>query len=160
MKISTEILIEKYKDNVFAAAFNVCKNAADADDVVQETLIQYHTANKQFESEQHSRAWLMRVAINKAINLTHSFWRRHHVPLEDYMEHLVFKTQEDSSLFEEVMRLPEKYRIVIHLFYYEDYTIREIAQITRVTKGNVKVRLTRGRKLLKNALKEEWNDDE
>ena len=44
MKISTEILIEKYKDNVFAAAFNVCKNAADADDVVQETLIQYHTA--------------------------------------------------------------------------------------------------------------------
>ena len=76
------------------------------------------------------------------------------------MEHLVFKTQEDSSLFEEVMRLPEKYRIVIHLFYYEDYTIREIAQITRVTEGNVKVRLTRGRKLLKNALKEEWNDDE
>lgn len=73
MKISTEILIEKYKDNVFAAAFNVCKNAADADDVVQETLIQYHTANKQFESEQHIRAWLMRVAINKAINLTHSF---------------------------------------------------------------------------------------
>lgn len=160
MKIATETLVEKYRDNIFAAAFNVCKNAADADDVVQETFIKYHTTDKQFESECHIRAWLMRVAINKAINVTRSFWRRQRVPIEDYMERLVFKTPEDSSLFEEVMRLPEKYRIVIHLFYYEDYAVKEIAEITKVSESNVKVRLTRGRKLLKNALKEQWDDDE
>lgn len=66
MRIETRVIMEKYKDNLFSVAFNVCKNAADADDIVQETLIQYHTSNKQFDSEQHIRAWLIRVAINKA----------------------------------------------------------------------------------------------
>ena len=81
------------------------------------------------------------------------------MPLEAYIETLTFETPEAENLFEEVMKLPEKYRIVIHLFYYEDYTIREIAQIINATESNVKVRLTRGRRLLRNVLKEEWNDE-
>lgn len=72
---------------------------------------------------------------------------------------LTFETPEAQTLFTEVMKLPEKYRIVIHLFYYEDYTIREIAKIMNVTESNVKVRLTRGRRLLRNVLKEEWEND-
>lgn len=156
MRIATEVLVEKYKDHLFAAAFNVCKNAADADDVVQDTFLQYHTTNRQFENEQHIRAWLIRVAINKAKNINLSFWRQKGVPLEEYMETLTFETPEAQTLFTEVMKLPEKYRIVIHLFYYEDYTIREIAKIMNVTESNVKVRLTRGRRLLRNVLKEEW----
>ncbi len=160
MRIQTEVLIGKYRDNLFAVAFNICKNAADADDVVQDTFIQYHTGNKQFESEQHIKAWLIRAAINRAINVTHSFWRRQSMPLEDYTQTLVFETPEAGSLFEVVMGLPEKYRVAIHLFYYEDYSVREISEILKVTEGNVKVRLTRGRKLLKKALKEEWSDDE
>lgn len=159
MRLETEILMEKYKDHLFAVAFNICKNAADADDVVQDTFLQYHITDKQFENEQHIRAWLIRVAINKAKNINMSFWRRAKMPLEDYMETLTFETSEAEDLFEEVMKLPEKYRIVIHLFYYEDYTIREIAQILNVTESNVKVRLTRGRRLLRNVLKEEWNDE-
>ena len=159
MRIATEVLVEKYKDHLFAAAFNVCKNAADADDVVQDTFLQYHTTNRQFENEQHIRAWLIRVAINKAKNINLSFWRQKGVPLEEYMETLTFETPEAQILFTEVMKLPEKYRIVIHLFYYEDYTIREIAKIMNVTESNVKVRLTRGRRLLRNVLKEEWEND-
>lgn len=153
MRIATEVLVEKYKDHLFAAAFNVCKNAADADDVVQDTFLQYHTTNRQFENEQHIRAWLIRVAINKAKNINLSFWRQKGVPLEEYMETLTFETPEAQTLFTEVMKLPEKYRIVIHLFYYEDYTIREIAKIMNVTESNVKVRLTRGRRLLRNVLR-------
>ena len=107
--------LEKYKDHLFAAAFNVCKNAADADDVVQDTFLQYHTTNRQFENEQHIRAWLIRVAINKAKNINLSFWRQKGVPLEEYMETLTFETPEAQTLFTEVMKLPEKYRIVIHL---------------------------------------------
>ena len=159
MRLETEILMEKYKDHLFAVAFNICKNAADADDVVQDTFLQYHITDKQFENEQHIRAWLIRVAINKAKNINMSFWRRAKMPLEDYMETLTFETPEAENLFEEVMKLPEKYRIVIHLFYYEDYTIREIAKIMNVTESNVKVRLTRGRRLLRNVLKEEWEND-
>ncbi len=160
MKTETEVLIDRYRDNLFAVAFNVCKNAADADDVVQETFIQYHTSEKEFDSEQHIKAWLIRTAINRAINITRSFWRRRSMPLEDYAQTLVFETPEAGNLFEVVMKLPEKYRVAIHLFYYEDYSVREIAGILKVTEGNVKVRLTRGRKLLKKTLKEEWSDDE
>ncbi len=160
MRMETEVLMDRYKDNLFAVAFNVCKNAADADDVVQDTFIQYHTQTRQFESEQHIKAWLIRVAINRAINVTRSLWRRSSLPLEEYMESLPFETPEESTLFARVMALPEKYRVVIHLFYYEDYPVRDIASILKVSEANVKVRLSRGRGLLKKALKEEWSDDE
>ena len=71
----------------------------------------------------------------------------------------MFETPQSIELFEEVMKIPEKYRIVIHLFYYEDYSVREIADILKLSESNVKVRLTRGRTLLRNVLKEEWDDD-
>ena len=76
------------------------------------------------------------------------------------MNDLVFQEPEDSRLFEAVMRLPEKYRSVIHLFYYEDYSVEEIAMILHRPKGTVKSQLSRGKKLLKNMLQEGWNDDE
>ena len=82
-------LIERYQNNLYAAAFNICKNAEDAEDVVQDTFIQYHTSKKEFESEQHIRAWLIRVTINRAKNVNRTFWRQNKVPLEDYMETLV-----------------------------------------------------------------------
>ena len=75
------------------------------------------------------------------------------------METLVFETSEAENLFETVMQLPEKYRIVIHLYYYEDYAVSEIANILKLTESNVKIRLSRGRGMLKETLKEEWNDD-
>ena len=160
MKIETEVIVDKYKDNLFSVAFNICRNAADADDVVQDTLIQYHTAEKQFDSEQHIRAWLLRVAINKAKNINMSFFRRASVPLEDYIETLVFETSEEKDLLEAVLRLPEKYRIAIHLFYYEEYSVKEISEILHTSESNVKVRLSRGRKLLKTSLQGAWIDNE
>ncbi len=160
MKQSVNELIERYRDNLFAVAFHMCKNAADADDIVQETFLQYYLSGKNFDNEQHIRSWLIRVAINKAKNVNHSFWRQHKVPLEEYMETLVFETPEDGELFETVMNLPDKYRIVIHLYYYEDFSIREIAKTLRLTENTIKVRLMRGRKMLREVLKEEWNYDE
>ncbi len=159
MRKPVQELIEHYQNNLYIVAFNVCKNPEDAEDVVQDTFIQYHTNKKEFENEQHIRAWLIRVAINKAKNMNHTFWRQNKLSLEDYMETLAFETPETETLFETVMKLPEKYRIVIHLFYYEDYTIHEIADILKISQSNTKVRLSRGRALLKEALKEEWEDD-
>ena len=160
MRIDTGVAAEKYKDSVFSAAFQICRNAADADDVTQDTFLQYHTTDRQFESEEHIRAWLLRVAINKAKNVNKSFWRRANVPLEDYMDTLMFETAETKELFAEVMKLPEKYRIAIHLFYYEDYSVKEIAEILHIGESNVKVRLSRGRKMLRTALREAWKDDD
>ena len=160
MKPSVKELFEQYRNNLYAAAFNICGNAADAEDVVQDTFIQYYLLKKEFDNEQHIRAWLIRVAINKAKNTNRTFWRRNKVPLEDYMETLTFETLESGELFETVMKLPRKYRIVIHLFYYEDYTVHEIADILRITESNVKVRLSRGRVMLKEKLREVWEDDE
>lgn len=160
MRQSVQELFEKYQNNLYAAAFNICKNTEDAKDIVQETFIQYYSLKKEFDNEQHIRAWLIRVAINKAKNINRSFWRKNKKPLEDYMESLTFETPESEELFETVMALPEKFRIVIHLFYYEDYAIREIADILKISESNVKVRLSRGRSLLKVKLQEKWDDDE
>ena len=159
MRMETQALAESYRDRLFAAAFQVCKNAADAEDAAQEALLRYHVSEKQFESGEHIRAWLIREAINCAKNASRSFWRRNTVPLEDYMETLEFDSGESREIFEAVMGLPEKYRLVIHLYYYEDYTVAEIAGILGLTQSNVKVRLNRGRKLLTTTLQEVWDDE-
>ena len=159
MRMETQALTEIYRDRLFAAAFQVCGNAADAEDAAQEALLRYHVSAKQFESEQHIRAWLLRVAINCAKNVSRSFFRRNTVPLEDYMDSLEFDSGESREIFREVMNLPETYRLVIHLYYYEDYTVTEIGRILGLTESNVKVRLSRGRQLLKKALQEVWDDE-
>ena len=159
MRMDTQVLAETYRDRLFAAAFQVCGNAADAEDAAQEALLRYHISEKQFESEQHIRAWLLRVAINCAKNVSRSFFRRNTVPLEDYMDSLEFDSGESREIFREVMNLPETYRLVIHLYYYEDYSVAEIGRILGLTESNVKVRLSRGRQLLKKALQEVWDDE-
>ncbi len=162
MRASEDEVFQKYGDRIFSAAFSVCRNRADADDVVQDTLIRYYSvgAGKDFESEAHLKAWLLRVAINRAKDMASSFWRKQKVEWEEYMDELPFAEPEDSGLFEAVMGLLEKYRTVIHLFYYEEYTVEEIAHILRRPGGTVKSQLNRGRTLLKNILQEGWNDDE
>lgn len=160
MRQLVQELFERYQDNLYILAFNICKNAEDAKDVVQDTFMQYHMIKKEFENEQHIRAWLIRVTVNKAKNLNRTFWRKNKVSLEEYMDTLEFATPESGELFETVMRLPEKYRIVVHLFYYEDYSVHEIADILKLSESNVKVRLSRARMLLRETLQEEWKNDE
>ncbi len=117
------------------------------------SFVQYYTSRKEFENEQHIRAWLLRVVINKAKNINRTFWKKNNASLEDYMETLSFPDSQSRDLFEEVMKLPDKYRIVIHLFYYEDYLVREIAEILKLSESNVKVRLSMGRACLRIPLK-------
>ena len=159
MRLETQALAEQYRDRLFAAAFQVCGNAADAEDAAQEALLRYHLSDKEFENQEHIRAWLLRVAVNWAKNISRSFWRRNTLPLEEYMETLTFDCQESREIFREVMALPEKYRLVIHLYYYEDYSVQEIGRILGISESNVKVRLSRGRQMLKATLQEVWDDE-
>ena len=159
MKLSAEDAFRLYGDRVFSAAFSVTGNQADADDAVQDTYLRYCSYDKEFTDEDHIRAWLLRVAINRARDQKRSFWEKHRVSWEDYMETLVFEAPEDKSLFEAVMSLPAKYRTVIHLFYYEDYSTREIAAMLKLKEPTVRTRLARARKLLKERLSDVWNEE-
>lgn len=159
MRLTTEEIFQTYTDRLFAIAFTVCQNREDAEDAVQDTLIRYCGAKKDFESEEHIRAWLIRVVINRAKDIRACLWRRKRAAWEEEMAALPFEEPEDSRLFEAVMGLEEKYRVVVHMFYYEDYDIREIARILGCPGGTVKSRLSRARALLKNTLKEDWNND-
>lgn len=155
MRLETEDVIRTYQGDLFRLAFSVCKNAADAEDILQDVFISYHSSKKQFQSERHLKAWLMKVVVNRAKNVNKSFWKRNFVPIEEYMETLVFESEETATLFEEVMKLPDKYRVVIHLFYYEEYSVAEIADILGISKNNVKVRLNRARNKLRENMQKE-----
>ena len=155
MRQSLEELIEAYQKSLYAAAFNICRNTDDANDVVQDTFIQYYTTKKQFQDEEHLKAWLLRVAINRAKDISRSFWKKNRLSIEDYADAVPFESREETGLFEAVMRLPEKYREVIHLYYYEDLSIKETARILRITEGSVKMRLSRGRSFMRDVFKEE-----
>ncbi|MBQ8718778.1 MAG: sigma-70 family RNA polymerase sigma factor [Clostridia bacterium] len=160
MRLDTEYLVQRYKDDLYAAAFSIVKSREDAEDIAQETFLRYWNSDKQFESEAHIKAWLLRVAINRAKNTALSFWRRNRVSYEDYMAELTFETEEDRRVLDAVLALPQKYRIVVHLYYYEGYSVREIAAILSAKENTVKTRLARGRRLLKTTLTEVWNENE
>ena len=113
MKLSTEDAFHQFGDRVFSAAFSATGSKEDADDVVQDTFLKYWDTDQDFTDENHIKAWLLRVAINRSRDLLRSFWHRKKVPWEDYMEELPFEEPEDKSLFEAVMELPRKYRVTI-----------------------------------------------
>ena len=161
MREPVEKLIEQYQKHIFAAAFSVCQNIADADDIVQDTFLKYHCSKKEFSSEEHIKAWLLRVAINKAKDRARCFWNRNTISIDELImaspenERLTLAEQDESKqILENVMKLPTKYRIVIHLFYYDDLSVAEIAKVLGLSESNVKTRLSRARNMLKNDILE------
>ena len=149
----------KYGDRLYAAAFNITRQRQDAEDAVQEALLRLFRSDKEFESEEHVKAWLIRVTINIAKSTCTSFWHRNRVPYEDYMEEIPFEDDSDRDLMEAVLSLPDKYRIIVHLYYYEGYKTREIADTLKLSENTVKTRLLQSRKLLKTKL-EGWQDED
>lgn len=160
MKIDTEQVIATYKDRIFAIGLTMLKNPVMLRMLFKKLFLDIIHIKKDFESKEHIESWLYKVAINKAKDIQRKFWKRKQVSMEDYMATIPFDRSQDEELFQAVMALPSKYSIVIHLYYYEDYSIKEIAQQLKLNEGNVKVRLSRARQLLKKQLKENWNDEE
>ena len=148
MEIDSEniqIYFNRYKDNLFAIGFNYFKNSVDADDVVQETFLKLFRSQIDFESEAHIRNWLIRVAINECKRVSLSSWFKKKISWEEYADNLSFEDPEESQVFAAVMQLPQKYRKVIHLYYYEDYSTEESGDVLGISQTAVTTQLARGR---------------
>ena len=147
-----DVLFETYGDMIYRLALVRTKNAADAEDVVQEVFLRCLKHNPVFQSAEHQKAWLIKVTLNCSKTLLGSAFRRHSVP-EDAMGELSSEDETpDSTVYDAVLKLPEKYRTAIHLYYYEDYSVREIASAMRATESTVKSWLHRARGMLKETL--------
>ena len=164
--------IDSYSDMLFKIAYVRMGNRDDAEDIVQETFYQYFKTSKVFESEEYEKAWLIRVTLNGCRKIWRSgfYRRRSDIPAPEQMaaceaEEMDERSPEESFLdkerartvLEAVRKLPAAYRDVIHLFYYEEMSVKEIAEVLERKVSTVTSQLTRGRELLKKSLKEEYD---
>ena len=141
-----------YHGTVYRLAYSYVKNTADAEDITQETFLKLYKFRGAFQADENCKAWLIRVTINLSKNLLRSGWFTKRTELT---EDIPCEDKQDRSLIEYVMALPEKYRVAIHLYYYEGYSVKEIADITGATASSVTTRLMRGRERLKEMLLKE-----
>lgn len=159
MNLPAGYLAKRYQQDVFRAAYSVGRNRQDAEDATQDAFAQYLRAlraGKEFEGEEHAKAWLLRVAINRSRSEATSFWSRNKVALDEGaaedIEDLSIASPEDRELVEAVMSLPARYRAAVHLHYWEGYSVAQIAKTLHITQASAKKRLFEGRKLLKGML--------
>lgn len=137
--------IEAYSDMVYRLAFSMMKNKYDADDIHQEVFVQYISKQPKFESEEHKKAWFLRVTINLCKNWWKSAWRRKVCSMWDNqavreLDEAVCQWEMQHPIIEQVKQLPQKYKAVIHLFYYEEMSIKEIADVLKLKESNVRAR--------------------
>lgn len=152
--------VEQHQDMVYRIALHYFGNPYDAEDIVQETFLRLYAQKKVFEDGEHLRRWLMRVAVNLCKDVLKSPWRKRRADLDALTVEPVFDRVEQRELYQEVMALPEKYRTILNLYYYEELSTKEIAELLSLRQTTVTTRLSRGRGLLKERLGEAWNDDE
>ena len=145
--------IETYADLVRRLCMLHLKNEQDSEDIFQEVFIKYATNSKKFENEEHEKAWIIRVTVNACKDLLKSFFRSRTVALENIIVESKDKGYEYNEVLEKVLLLPEKYKDVIFLFYYEEYTAVEIAGILNKNVNTVYTLLARARKLLEKELR-------
>lgn len=145
-------VVERWGDMVYRLALARTASVPDAEDVFQEVFLRYFRHEERFQSDEYRKAWLLRCTINRCKSLLASPWRKRVVPLETAEEVGV----EDGyrEVYGTVLSLPEKYRAVIHLHYFEGLSVAEMAAALNSTEGTVKSQLSRGRALLRDMLME------
>ncbi|MCX4371517.1 MAG: sigma-70 family RNA polymerase sigma factor [Dysosmobacter sp.] len=146
--------VELYGDMVFRLAYSYLKNRADAEDIMQESLLKLYVGVKDFESADHEKRWLIRVTVNECRKLLRAPWRRRSSSLDEVEETAVFDQPSQTELFQQVMGLPPKYRGAVYLHYYEGYSVKEIAGLLGAKTSTVQTWLMRARGQLKIRLKE------
>ena len=146
-----------YGDGIYRVACHALGDRAEAEDVTQTVLLRLYQHKGSFESEEHRKHWIFRVAVNESRKVLRSPWRRRMIPLEEWDG----PAEEDfgGEVLEAVMALEGKYRLPIYLFYYEGFSIKEVAQILKTNPSTVQTRLQRAREKLKIALTDEGKEE-
>lgn len=158
--VSPQKVIDRYADMVYRLVLLQVKNKSDADDVFQEVFMRLVRYADRLESMEHAKAWLIKVAINCSRKHFAKYWNRNVYPVEEMEEVPVEESgfrrvEQGSPVMTAVRKLPPKYRSVVHLFYYEEFTVSEIAKITGTKEATIKSQLFRAREMLKDMLKGE-----
>ena len=143
--------IDLYSDTIRRICMIHLKNSADTEDIFQTVFLKYALSHVDFESNEHEKAWLIRVAINACKDLLKSFWK-HTVALDEIIEQPSQISPDHKEVLEAVLSLPTRYRDVVYLHYYEDYTAPEIAQILHKNVNTVYTLLTRSKQMLQKKL--------
>ena len=151
-----DILINKYYNMLFVIAYKYTRDTFNSEDAVQDTFLKLYRAHKGFESEEHIKNWLIRVTINECINIVKKN-RKILLIDQEYINNLPDTSDADEKneeIWHCVCKLKESYKTIIILYYYDNYSIKEIASILNVSEGNVKMRLSRGREKLRKIIEE------
>lgn len=160
MMLSTEMekvpeCYQRQKDTVYKLAWMYCRDKDRADDIFQDVFYKYLAYHPKFKDLEHERAWFIRTTVNLCKNLLKSKWQRDILQLEEW-DGGQMPLQESGDAFAElkeaVLRLPDKYRVPIHLYYYEEYSVREIAQLLHKSESTVQTQLQRGREKIRQML--------
>lgn len=145
--------VEQYADMVYRIALNCVKNREAAEDITQDVFCKLLKTQKTFADAEHLKRWLIRCTVNRGKDLLSSAWYRTSVSLEEVTE-AGSEEQTNGEMFDMIMRLPKKCRIICYMYYYEGYTTEEIASILRISGATVRVQLMKAR----NKLKEQWTE--
>ncbi len=148
-------IVQRFADVVYRTALNATKSYYDAQDIVQNTFLKLWQTDTVFENDDHIRRWLIRVTVNESKNLKKSYYKRMVDSIDKAEEIPAFSDERDRDLYEAVASMPPKFKIAVHLFYYEDYTTEEIADLLCLSPAAVRTRLFRARQILKKLLTED-----
>ncbi len=144
--------IERYSDTVRRLCLLHLKNDADTEDIFQTVFLKYVLSSVSFQDEEHEKAWFIRVTINACKDLLKSFFRSHTVSLEEVMEQPAQLSPDHRDVLDAVLSLPPKYRNVVYLHYFEDYTAPQISRILHKNVNTIYTLLTRSKQMLKEKL--------
>jgi len=147
------IVVHTYSTSVLRFAYSYVKNRSDAEDIAQDVFITYIQKTPDFDHEMQRKAWIMSVTSNKCKDYLKSSWKKR---VTSMPENLGYLPKEESTLISYVCELDEKYRIPIHLYYFEGYSVEEIASITGNKSATVATWLSRGRALLKTMIGDDF----
>lgn len=144
--------IAQYSDTVRRLCLVYLKNYADTEDIFQTVFLKYVLSSVLFESEEHEKAWFIRVTINACKDLLKSFFRNHTVSIDKLIDQAAVSSPDNREVLEAVLSLPPKYREVVYLHYYEGYTAPQLSRILGRNINTIYTRLTRSRQILKEKL--------
>lgn len=148
-------IYDRQAERVYRICLIYMKNESDAQDGMQEVFLRLLEHPVSFEDEEHEKAWCIRTAKNYCLDQLKSFWRKKRSSMESWQEAAEINSSEEGALLEMVMQLPVKYRDVLYLYYYEEYSVREISGMLERKESTVQSQLAAGRKKLRREIEKE-----